>query len=342
MPNDRNKGFERIVYRDGQLLTAPDMSDEKSYEDRLRWLHVANLHATWGIVFGLTVSVRSGEKTVTVEPGYAVDDEGRDILLSEQMEIPIPHVLGAATLVLTASYQRDASFRLRSRLAQVCLREGASKLLEQPAFYWQQPTDLSFGPQIPLVKVELFNGILQGQPDFRLRRYARRESVPIIGWGNTEPGETGWVMGDQPQPPNDVKSLWLRIKVDTSEAGFTQTPHYFAFLRGYGVNNPDRLVTEDDIKAVRDEGQESAVFLNHLSFIMDPTVISFTYRILHRTGNLPGVPINDTQAEMLRWSIHWFGIEPSSDCPQMTPWFPWFSFFGTTFSPSSDLPASTV
>src|SRR5262252_4787256 len=109
----------RIAYRDGQLLAAHDLSAEKSYEDRLRWLHVAGLHATWGIVSGLAVSGNSGERTLTVAPGYAIDNEGRDLLLSGEVKLPLPAIKGPATLVLTASYRPDANCRLQSRSMQV-------------------------------------------------------------------------------------------------------------------------------------------------------------------------------------------------------------------------------
>jgi hypothetical protein len=320
MPNDLDP-FARVAYREGQLLTAHDLKAEKLYQDRLRWLHVVGLHATWGIVSGLSVSGSTGARTLTVEPGYAVDDQGRDILLSGPMIVALPDVMGPATLVLSVSYQADATFRRHSQWAQVCLGAGLGPRLEQAEFSWQPPMDLSFGAQVPLVKVEIVNGALLGQLDFRVRRYARREAAPVFGWGNTEPGQTGWTMQDQPQPPQEaLKSFWLQARVDTSQAGFTQTPYYFAFLSGYGVNNPDRLWQDEGIKAVLAEGQESTAFLNHFGFIKDATAESFTYRILHRMEHSSIVPIDETQAEKLRWTIYWVGLEPVRDCPQL-PWF---------------------
>jgi hypothetical protein len=322
MPNDSHS-FERLAYRAGQLLTAHDLREQKSNEDRLRWLHVVGLHGTWGIVWGLTVSGNIGDRMLTVAPGYAVDQQGRDLPVAGEMKIPLPVVVEPATLVLTLSYKRDAEFRQYSQLLQVCLGEGGSRPLEQPLFSWRQPTEVCFSSEIPLVKVEVVGGALANFLDLRARRYTRRESIPTIGWGNTEPGTTGWKTEDQSQSPSpDLKSLWLQIQVDTSEAGFTQTPYYFAFLCGYGVDNPDRINKEDDVKAVLAERQKSTIFLNHLGFISESSVSGFTYRILRRTSNSPGAFINAAQAEQLQWSIQWIGIEPNSDCPEMPPWFP--------------------
>src|ERR1041384_5490163 len=117
MPNDLNP-FARIAYREGQLLTAHDLRAEKFDEDRLRWLHVTGLHATWGIVSGLTVSGNSGDRTLTIAPGYAIDNEGRDLLLAGETEFPLPDVLMPTTLVLVVSYQPDAKFRSCAQLTQ--------------------------------------------------------------------------------------------------------------------------------------------------------------------------------------------------------------------------------
>ena len=55
MAHDLDIPFDRITYRDGQLLTALDLSDEQRRHDRLRRLHVRYLHDTWGIALGLEV-----------------------------------------------------------------------------------------------------------------------------------------------------------------------------------------------------------------------------------------------------------------------------------------------
>jgi hypothetical protein len=329
MPNDLNP-FARLAYREGQLLTAHDLRAEKFYEDRLRWLHVMGLHATWGIMSGLTVSGNSGDQTLTVAPGYAIDNEGRDLLLAGEMKLPLPAVLTPTTLVLVVSYQPDAKFRSYAQLTQVCLHESQSRPLEQLEFSWQQPTDVCFGRQIPLAMVEVSGGALQGQPDERVRRYARRATTPLIGWGSTEAGQTGWTIKDQDQPK--VESLWLEVMVDTSAAGFTQTPDYFALLCGYGVNNPERLKTDQAIQEAL-ASVEATVFLSHLSFIRYQTPLGFYYHVLRQSDKLPGVPgvhVNDAQAEQLRWRIYWIGVEPNSDCPLEVPFL--LPFFGAAFS----------
>jgi len=52
-----------------------------------------SLH-TWGIALGLMVTGQRGERTVTVQPGYALDCLGRDLLVSATLAMPVPPVSG--------------------------------------------------------------------------------------------------------------------------------------------------------------------------------------------------------------------------------------------------------
>lgn len=334
MPNDLHP-FARLAHREGQRLTADDLRAEKSYEDRLRWLHVVGLHSTWGIVSGLNIYGMTGDRMLTVEPGYAVDEAGRDLLLADEMKIPVPDILGPALLVLVMSYRADAKFRRKpSELAQLCLHEPEARPLEQPEFSWQPAMDARLGPQVPLVKVEVSGGVINSVLGRRVRRYARREGASVIGWGSTEPGRTGWTLEKHPDPAPSPDPVWLQAEVDTSEAGFTQVPHYFAFLRGHGVNKASRLKTDNDIRDALTE-PESTIFLSYLSFVERPAITGFTYRIIRRAGTLPAVTITNEQAERLRWSIHWIGIESNSDCPGLPPWFAKVNpFFGAPMGQS--------
>lgn len=323
--------FARLAHREGQRLTADDLRAEKSYEDRLRWLHVVGLHSTWGIVSGLNISGMIGDRMLTVGPGYAVDEAGRDLLLAGETKIPVPDILGPAVLVLVMSYRADTKFRRNAaELAQVCLHEPEARPLEQPEFSWQPAMDAHFGLQVPLIKVEVSGGVVSSLLGGRVRRYARREGASIIGWGSTEPGRTAWTLEKHPDPDPSPEPVWLQVEVDTSEAGFTQVPHYFAFLRGHGVNKASRLKTDNDIRDALTE-PESTIFLSYLGFIERPSVVGFTYKIIRRAGTLPAVTITNDQAEQLRWSIHWMGIESNSACPDLPPWFPKVNpFFGAS------------
>ena len=81
-------GFERPRYFAGKLLTAEDFELEQRYHIEKRWLLNRMLHGV-GVVSGLAV-VPSGQGKVTVEPGFALDPSGREILVSEPQQLAVP------------------------------------------------------------------------------------------------------------------------------------------------------------------------------------------------------------------------------------------------------------
>jgi hypothetical protein len=79
--------FERPRYFAGRLLTAEDLELEQRYHIEKRRLLNRELRGP-GIVSGLEVS--PGEGFVTVVPGFALDSNGREILVTEPRQLAIP------------------------------------------------------------------------------------------------------------------------------------------------------------------------------------------------------------------------------------------------------------
>ncbi|MEN6350354.1 MAG: hypothetical protein ABFD08_13300 [Syntrophomonas sp.] len=80
MKNSKLFPFERNRYFYGKLLTVRDFEIEQKYNNDKRRLTNRLLHGC-GIVSGLQV-VYVDEKTVSVEPGIAIDGSGREIVVS--------------------------------------------------------------------------------------------------------------------------------------------------------------------------------------------------------------------------------------------------------------------
>src|SRR5262245_23484544 len=138
MANELDIPFDRITYRNGQLLTARDLRDDMRRDARLRWLHVQHLHETCGIALGLEVHLASGDgKALVIGPGYAVDGMGHDILLPNGIGLTVPNVTGPQPFVLVLGYLEDAAFHDRPDLATLCLGEGLDPRHERPSFFWQ-------------------------------------------------------------------------------------------------------------------------------------------------------------------------------------------------------------
>ena len=84
-----DNAFERNNYYFGKLMKAQDFEIEQSYFNRKRWLINRMVHG-WGVVYGLDVKQIKDDLTkVSIEPGFAIDCCGREILVCEQKVISL-------------------------------------------------------------------------------------------------------------------------------------------------------------------------------------------------------------------------------------------------------------
>jgi hypothetical protein len=79
-------GDKRVRYFDGQLLSARDFRDEQQYLLDMRRLHNRLLHGS-GIVSGLRVTTGSSSDAIVVDPGLALDPQGREVRLHEPVTL---------------------------------------------------------------------------------------------------------------------------------------------------------------------------------------------------------------------------------------------------------------
>lgn len=91
-------GFERLHYFAGKLLTADDLELEQRYHIEKRWL-LNRMFQGAGVVSGLDV-VPSGQGKVTVEPGFALDSHGREILVCEPQQLTMPDCVESPCICL--------------------------------------------------------------------------------------------------------------------------------------------------------------------------------------------------------------------------------------------------
>lgn len=87
---ERCSGEKRVRYFDGQLLSADDFRAEQQYHMRMRHLHNKVLHGP-GIASGFEVSVSNGTSSlsVVIAPGFAIDEEGHEIILNAPIKLTI-------------------------------------------------------------------------------------------------------------------------------------------------------------------------------------------------------------------------------------------------------------
>jgi hypothetical protein len=276
--------FDRITWRDGQPLTSRDMRDEKHNDDRFRYLHVRYLHRTWGIVSGFDVTALDS-RTVSVAPGFALDGDGREILLSEAVALALP-VLPASFLVLVARFAGDDTYRQRRDLRGLCLNGIVAATGEHPEFLWRTVDEVRPGPDVPLAGAWAAGGKLQGPLYPDMRRFARGEAQPRCFAGETQVGQTGWTLKTD---PNAAGVTWLQADVDTSDAGFVFPPYYFARVGGPGSSafpsGPPAL------------------------FIQDYEASRFTVCVFHAAEMPLATQLSAQQAEDAQWTVSWLAVE---------------------------------
>jgi hypothetical protein len=297
MTNDLQDAVGRAIWRDGQVLASGDLNGEWSDEARRRRLHVRYLHRTGGIALGFTVQASSAG--VTVAPGYAIDNAGRDLLLSQPLVLPLP---GDGTFILVAAFDSAAACRPSLPAADFCA--GPDPERERAAISWVAGNAASVGTQVPLARAMIAGGAITGDLDFRVRVNARRLVKPYVASGITQAGATNWSDASGLHAPN----LYLEAQIDTSAGGFLVTPGYFAALRR--ANAPGQHPRAGSLdEAAKPFGSQPAFSLDGLGVITRPTTQGFTFRMPR--GALPlGVDLTAKEAEAGGWVVAWVGFEP--------------------------------
>ena len=100
-----NVPVKRLNYFNHQFLEADDFEDEQRYHVEMRRLHNQHLH-TWGIASGLNVEFKPGATAVTVRSGVAVDRQGCEIVLRDDVLVELADAQGDEVF-LTIAYREQ-------------------------------------------------------------------------------------------------------------------------------------------------------------------------------------------------------------------------------------------
>jgi hypothetical protein len=232
--------LERITFFNGQRLTAEDLTALQVANRDLRWLHNRSLHG-WGIGAGFSVTGNAGDTAVQIGPGYAIDCQGREIILTAGLTKSVPAVAAAtdgtspAVYYLVASYLDDSDQSVLQKRAGVCLPSGTVRLTEAPEVDWIAQAQLDTTTQVVLVQIAVLNCQLNSPVNLAVRRSARMSSQPYLAAGETQIIAALWQVWT---PPGEAGPIGLVCAVDTSSASFHTTPAYTAHVMGQRVG-PD-------------------------------------------------------------------------------------------------------
>ena len=311
--------LERMQFFNGERLLASDLQGIEAFNREMRWLHNRSLHQP-GVGSGFAVVGQKGDRQVTIAPGYAVDADGREIILTEITTLAIPPVAdngfgGSVFYDLTVSYPNDADLTASETRAGICRTGGVVRLREEPVLCWirlsddpvrRQPVDarqrerIARGEFIVLAEVEIFNCQLKQPVKTSVRPNARPPAQPRIACGiETNPH---WAPpGGEPLPGDDESTtLLFPVKytgvVDTSAGRFQTTPGYNARIVGprQGVFGEVPFFVDALINIVHDARPETR----------SPTERGFRIEIFLLASN-------DAVDKLIReqWQVAWLGIE---------------------------------
>jgi hypothetical protein len=240
--------LQRFTFWDGQDLLAKDLNAlERVSEERRRW-HARAVHAAFGISYGLDVAdpgTGKGRKTtklVRVSPGLAYDCTGKLLLLQSSYDLPVPEGIpdGVESCLLLLRFlpAPDPACACSPPL-RCCLGEPL-RCREPVGFVWKDFASVTSKDGVPLARMLFQPGTKSRNPQldgsfvpFRIRGLQR----PHLLADRTVAGSTPWQAGPaglRIKDPQRSETFFepVDVLVDTTAAGFTRTPCYFATLSG--------------------------------------------------------------------------------------------------------------
>jgi len=296
--------FERLRYREGQMLRSRDLNDQAALNAEIRWWHNRALHRVFGVRDGLRVSPitdATGQLIgLHVSEGIAYDCFGRELLLCPGGDITLPEHfrLQGLLLLLRRRQTRSRAARKRPECAPVSGRQPETELV------WKLPGQCETADGVPLARISLQAG-KPGLDRFFAWPIAHALARPRVAHSITVPGTMVWeefsLIG---QIANGIQT-----HVDTTPAGFVQTPVYFAWLA------PAETGGDDDDLIVR--------LLSLPADIAEATSTGFTFRILspRRLVDRRAAKVTELarsfalRARKLGMRVCWLGCEHTPEAP---------------------------
>lgn len=253
------RDFERLRYWQGQTLRSRDFRDQRRFDGRRRQLHNRALHGADGVSFGLGVTRHNDPVLYEVSCGLAYDCSGREIVLQQPRRIGPP---SEPSWLIARLRPTSTESSCCAPSDPGCLPEDARLLDRDVELVWDP-----IGSIVHVNGVALASVTLEGFDTSFRPRQARPLARPRQARGQTVRGNTPWEPWaiDEPdgQGGTRKKVVGVETHIDTSAAGFTSTPCYFASVESPAWD----LATAEFAPA----------FFPHVA---DPAADKFTFRLL--------------------------------------------------------------
>lgn len=113
----------RVLYREGQPLTAADLRDQQSYLRDQELLHRITQHR-WGVVRGLGLTAVDRSRALEIRHGIAVDELGRELVLRTSPVLAASELAAAGRQMGCPAGPFDLWIRYSSELVRTAADEG--------------------------------------------------------------------------------------------------------------------------------------------------------------------------------------------------------------------------
>lgn len=316
---------ERSGFFNGQRLFASDLQDVDEFNRQMRWLHNQSLHQP-GIGAGFAATGNKGDREVSIQPGYAIDSAGREIVLTDAVVLAVPPVAGdkfGAPVIFDLTVSYPGALAAAETRDGICgAPRGAIRLREAPVFCWVRlgpppdylPEDkilsaaVTSGSQLRLARAQVLNCKLEQPLSLAQRRNARLTAQPYVASDSVS--KPLWKLAGAQDGASGF-GLQLVAHIDTTAAGFRTPPCYSALVRGSrefsfevkGKQVP-RLV----------DGFVMLLAANETGFDLSVLVPDSLLASLPPRPGDPDPQSDSFKGELIKqvvkqWSVDWIGVE---------------------------------
>lgn len=273
MSSTEKRDLERVRYWQGQMLRSRDFNSIHATEEQRRWWHNRALHNAYGIHLDPPTAQVSTAKppyfteltpdrtAVTVTAGLAYDSFGRELILESDQIVPLPPLLeNGKEFLLLARYRTEPPNRQMESVSGVCYTNSGPLRPEFVEFVWkhrdQCSSSIADGVSLAVLTVT------DGQKNLTLvpQPSARPLARPQLGSGSTVPGNTAWEIWTSGLEGTEDLPLGVQTTIDTSAAGFTDAPCYFAWLQGNLFNPNPPTLANALFTSIAEESVNSFIF----------------------------------------------------------------------------------
>jgi hypothetical protein len=169
---------KRLNYFTHQFLREQDFKDEQAYHLQMRHRHNQLVYG-WGIVEGFHVR-KKGEREITIEPGIAIDKDGKEIIVSSTVTRDLGSFERSSHTFVTVAYGESMEESDHHSAGGV---EGYTRVTESPVFNETRHQPEKDGAVITLARVHLneVGHVHHIETDSSVRKIAGVRN-PSVGW----------------------------------------------------------------------------------------------------------------------------------------------------------------